>query len=133
MGYLTILISSALITGFIGQYVAKEKNREQGEGFVLGFLLSVLGIIIVALLPTKPANTKPVVKKELTEDEKQALAEKKRKFEEGRIRGQKIVARNNKILLGIIIAFMLIAAIMMLMKNQREAQELERYKSEQRM
>lgn len=39
--------------GLLGRYVAKEKNRSKAEGFWLGFLFSILGVIIVALLPTK--------------------------------------------------------------------------------
>ena len=46
-----ILLS--FIMGFLGRYVAKEKNRSKAEGFWLGFLFSILGVIIVALLPTK--------------------------------------------------------------------------------
>ena len=46
-----ILVS--FIMGFLGRYVAKEKNRSKAEGFWLGFLFSILGVIIVALLPTK--------------------------------------------------------------------------------
>ena len=43
----------SFIMGFLGRYVAKEKNRSKAEGFWLGFLFSILGVIIVALLPTK--------------------------------------------------------------------------------
>ena len=43
----------AIIMGILGRYVAKEKNRSKAEGFWLGFLFSILGVIIVALLPTK--------------------------------------------------------------------------------
>jgi hypothetical protein len=48
-----ILIALSLIMGFLGRYVAMEKNRSAAEGFWIGFLFSVLGIIIIALLPTK--------------------------------------------------------------------------------
>ena len=43
----------AIIMGLLGRYVAKEKNRSKAEGFWLGFLFSIFGVIIVALLPTK--------------------------------------------------------------------------------
>ncbi len=46
-------ILMSFIMGFLGRYVAKEKNRSKAEGFWLGFLFSILGVIIVALLPTK--------------------------------------------------------------------------------
>ena len=48
-----VSIIVCLITGFVGRYVAKEKNRSATEGFVFGFLLNLIGVIIVALLPTK--------------------------------------------------------------------------------
>ena len=48
----------AIIMGILGRYVAKEKNRSKAEGFWLGFLFSILGVIIVALLPTKEAQVK---------------------------------------------------------------------------
>jgi len=48
----------AIIMGLLGRYVAKEKNRSKAEGFWLGFLFSILGVIIVALLPTKEAQVK---------------------------------------------------------------------------
>lgn len=43
----------AIIMGILGRYVAKEKNRSKAEGFWLGFLFSIFGVIIIALLPTK--------------------------------------------------------------------------------
>ena len=42
-----------MITGFLGKYVANEKNRSNTEGFLLGFFFNLLGVIIVALLPSK--------------------------------------------------------------------------------
>jgi len=48
-----ILIALSLIMGFLGRYVAMEKNRSAAEGFWIGFLFSILGIIIITLLPTK--------------------------------------------------------------------------------
>ena len=48
----------ATLTGLIGLYIAKEKNRSQTEGFLFGFFLSIIGVIIVALLPTKKKKQK---------------------------------------------------------------------------
>ncbi len=48
----------ALIMGLLGRYVAKQKNRSKAEGFWLGFLFSIFGVIIVALLPTKDSQVK---------------------------------------------------------------------------
>ena len=53
MGYLILPIVVCMVTGFLGRYVAKEKNRSSSEGFILGFLFNLLGVIIVALLPSK--------------------------------------------------------------------------------
>ena len=53
MGYLILAIVVCMVTGFLGRYVAKEKNRSSSEGFILGFLFNLLGVIIVALLPSK--------------------------------------------------------------------------------
>ena len=54
-----ILIALSLVMGFLGRYVAMEKNRSEAEGFWIGFLFSVLGVIIVALLPTKEKKIIP--------------------------------------------------------------------------
>ena len=52
-------IVSAIVFGLLGRYIAKQKNRSGAEGFWLGVLFSALGVIIVALLPTK--EEKPIV------------------------------------------------------------------------
>ena len=57
----------AIIMGILGRYVAKEKNRSGAEGFWIGFLFSILGVIIVALLPTK--EKKEEVKESETQGE----------------------------------------------------------------
>ena len=59
----------AIIMGILGRYVAKEKNRSKSEGFWLGFLFSIFGVIIVALLPNKEEEI-PV---ELTDEEKKEI------------------------------------------------------------
>ena len=55
-----ILAGVAVFFGLVGRYVAASKGRSEGEGFFFGFFLSVVGIIIVALLPNK--EKKPEVK-----------------------------------------------------------------------
>ncbi len=50
---IVIALIAGVITGFVGSYIAKEKNRSSSEGFWFGFLLSVIGLIIVALMPTR--------------------------------------------------------------------------------
>ena len=64
-------IIAAIVFGLLGRYIAKQKNRSGAEGFWLGVLFSALGVIIVALLPTK--EEKPIVlgnNKELPKNEK---------------------------------------------------------------
>ena len=53
MEYILVSIFFVFITGAIGRYIAKEKNRSPSEGFWFGFLLSLFGVLIVALMPTK--------------------------------------------------------------------------------
>jgi uncharacterized membrane protein YeaQ/YmgE (transglycosylase-associated protein family) len=48
--FFAVLIAG-VITGLIGLWIAKEKGRNGGEGFLLGFLLSVIGLIVEGLLP----------------------------------------------------------------------------------
>lgn len=47
-----ILLSG--LTGAIGAWIAKEKGRDRVEGFLLGFFLSIPGLLIEGLLPVKP-------------------------------------------------------------------------------
>ena len=67
-------VITAIVFGLLGRYIAKQKNRSGAEGFWLGVLFSALGVIIVALLPTK--EEKPIVllnKEGLPKDEKTIL------------------------------------------------------------
>ena len=45
-----------VITGLIGRYIAIQKGRSKTEGFLLGFFLSLFGILIEALLPSQNKN-----------------------------------------------------------------------------
>ena len=53
MVYILFIVVVALVTGWLGSYVASEKNRSSSEGFWLGFLFSFVGVLIVGMLPTK--------------------------------------------------------------------------------
>ena len=68
-GYLIIVFIAAIIMGFIGVYVSRSKNRSGWEGFLFGFFLSILGIIIAALLP----NIKKEKPAELTAEEREEM------------------------------------------------------------
>ena len=48
-----LLIFSSIASGILGGYIAKQKNRSLSEGAIIGFLFSVVGVIVVALLPSK--------------------------------------------------------------------------------
>ena len=56
MEYILVSIFFGFISGAIGRYIAKEKNRSPSEGFWFGFLLSLFGVLIVALMPTKESD-----------------------------------------------------------------------------
>ena len=55
MGFAQLLLVLIMPTlfGLLGRYIAKQKARKAAEGFLFGFFLSFIGVIIVALLPTK--------------------------------------------------------------------------------
>ncbi len=46
-----------LIFGILCSFKAIEKNRTQKEWFILGFIFSVLGLILLHLLPNKKATS----------------------------------------------------------------------------
>lgn len=54
-----LLIFSSIASGILGGYIAKEKNRSLAEGAIIGFLFSLIGVLVVALLPT---NDEPKTK-----------------------------------------------------------------------
>ena len=67
-------IIAAIVFGLLGRYIAKQKNRSGAEGFWLGVLFSALGVIIVALLPTKEEKPTVLLNEEgLPKDEKTIL------------------------------------------------------------
>lgn len=51
--WLTFVVVTCSIFGFVGIWIATQKNRDSGEGFFLGFLLGPIGLLIEAMLPTK--------------------------------------------------------------------------------
>ena len=60
MEYILVSIFFGFITGAIGRYIAKEKNRSPSEGFWFGFLLSLFGVLIIALMPSKESIFHPI-------------------------------------------------------------------------
>jgi len=60
MEYILVSIFFGFITGAIGRYIAVEKNRSPSEGFWFGFLLSLFGVLIIALMPVKEKIFHPI-------------------------------------------------------------------------
>ena len=56
---LFILLGSCLVCAVAGASVAKEKNRDAIEGVLFGAVFGPIGILITALLPTKPLSDQP--------------------------------------------------------------------------
>lgn len=116
--FFVFYIIGGVVTGLLGGYVSSSKNRGGAEGFVIGFLFSLIGVLIIALMP----NKSKAPKRELTEEERIIRQEKLRK-------GQEAVVRNNKILLAVVVLFLLVAAAMLYLKQKKEA-EMESANSE---
>jgi hypothetical protein len=47
--YLLLSIATALI----GRYISKEKGKNTTLGFLLGFFLSLMGLFLVVMMPSK--------------------------------------------------------------------------------
>jgi hypothetical protein len=58
LSWFGIIVLSALCGG-IGCAINQSKNRSGGEGFLLGALLGIIGVIIVLCLPKLPAAELP--------------------------------------------------------------------------
>ena len=56
MELLIILLIVWAAFGALGYYIATQKGRPQAEGLLLGFLFGPLGVLLVALLPSKSAE-----------------------------------------------------------------------------
>ena len=61
------LVIHCVILGLFGRYVALQKNRSPSEGFLFGFFLSLIGILVVAMMPT---NEKELLPKENVSNDK---------------------------------------------------------------
>ena len=53
---LFILLGGCLVCAVAGGAVAKEKNRDAVEGVIFGAIFGPIGVVITALLPTKPTS-----------------------------------------------------------------------------
>jgi len=50
--FLLYLMISALITGLLAIFVGNVKKRNLAESFALGYLFSLIGVVLVAILPS---------------------------------------------------------------------------------
>jgi hypothetical protein len=57
--FLVALVVGAGVFAVLGAYISNEKNREPGEGVILGLLFGPLGCLIAAILPSKEASEQP--------------------------------------------------------------------------
>ena len=51
--FYTYILGAAIVCAFLGNYIAKQKNRSTTEGVLFGLIGGILGLIIVVLLPSK--------------------------------------------------------------------------------
>ena len=51
--FIFLWLVASLISGFLATWISGIKGRSKIEGFLLGFFLSALGIVIELLLPTE--------------------------------------------------------------------------------
>jgi hypothetical protein len=107
MEILVILLVVWGVLGFIGAYVADQKGRSGGEGFLLSILLGPIGILIEAVLPTiqKPQSrpSAPAPSQADTDEAVRRFAEKMRLLKEAdreafldRVRARKEAARQRR-------------------------------------
>jgi hypothetical protein len=50
---LLLVFIPALFIAFVGRYIAIQKGRSTAEGFLFGLFFSLIGLLIIALLPNK--------------------------------------------------------------------------------
>jgi hypothetical protein len=54
--FLVVGVVFAVVFGVLGQYIAIQKDRDGGEGFLLGFLFGPLGVFVEACMPVGQAR-----------------------------------------------------------------------------
>ena len=57
MIYFVVAVIWGLVFGGFCSYLAKEKNRDGGNWFALGFFFSLIALITIAALPAKAKET----------------------------------------------------------------------------
>ena len=50
---LYVYLAIGVLLGALGSYIAEKRGRSHVEGFILGFLFGVIGLLIESFLPNK--------------------------------------------------------------------------------
>ena len=53
---LYVYLAIGVFQGALGSYIAEKRERNHIEGFILGFLFGVIGLLIESFLPKKTIN-----------------------------------------------------------------------------
>lgn len=59
ISFSTLALLAAVVFGFLGAMIGRAKGRP-GTGAVLGFLLGIIGLIVIALLPARRYVVQPM-------------------------------------------------------------------------
>ena len=54
---LYVYLAIGVLLGAAGSYIAERRGRSHVEGFILGFLFGVIGLLIESFLPKKTINS----------------------------------------------------------------------------
>ena len=55
----------SIATGLIGCYMSKEKGRSVTTGFLFGFFFNLMGLLVIAIMPSKTDYNQLFLKKKL--------------------------------------------------------------------
>lgn len=75
--FYTYIFGAAIVCAIVGNYIAKQKNRSTTEGVLFGLIGGIVGLIIVALLPTKEKKTSTTEQEQRKEPTPQQIQKSK--------------------------------------------------------
>lgn len=64
-----IVIIISVFTGIVSAVIAKDRNRDQGGWFILGFIFNLFGMIAIALLPKIEKPDIQTTQRKITEED----------------------------------------------------------------
>ena len=117
-----IALIICVIFGFVGSGIANEKNREPLEGFLYGFFLSVFGLIIVAVLPSK--EEKKIKSTTVEQSEKDTYIRTERSYVE-EIKTDNNDSRSRDKVIWLILFFALIIVLVLVGINSADNKQTE--------